>query len=98
MFSCGETLEADISQTVQFEGRIYLLKSEEPFSGILYHNYPNGKKEYETSYKNGKPNGDLIYWYESGNLMRKGQLKDGTPVGRWTYYDSTGQIQEIVDH
>ena len=75
-----------------------MVHSKDPFSGIVYNTYLNGQREYEGEYKNGKPNGLLVYWYEKGNIMRKGTLKDGTPIGRWTIYKEDGSIQETIDH
>jgi len=97
-FSCSEKSEVDISNTIQFEGKIYEIESETPFSGIVYNNYSNGQREYEGSYKNGTPNGSLIYWYENGVTMREGMLENGTPIGRWTYYNPDGSIQKTTDH
>ena len=96
--SCGETAEVDISKTVQFEGKLYLLDSDDPFSGIIYKEYSNGQREYEGSYKKGVPNGALIYYFDNGLIMREGILKNGSPEGRWTYYNSDGSIKEIKDH
>ena len=90
--------QVPISQTIQFEGKIFLLDYEEPFSGIVFNEYPNGQREYEGKYKNGIPNGMLTYWYENGVKKREGILKNGVPVGRWTYYNSDGSVKEIKDH
>ena len=90
--------QVPISQTIQFEGIIFLLDDEEPFSGIVFNEYPNGQREYEGKYKNGIPNGMLTYWYENGVKKREGILKNGVPVGRWTYYNSDGSVKEIKDH
>ena len=97
-YSCAEKLEVHISKSIMFEGRLYMMDSKEPFSGIVYNTYPNGKREYTGEYKNGKPNGLLIYWYENGNKMREGRLKGGTPVGRWIIYKEDGSVQETMDH
>ena len=97
-FSCGEKLEIHISKTVQFEGKIYLLDSDDPFTGILFNEYSNGQREYEGSYKKGVPNGTLIYYFDNGLIMREGIIKNGSPAGRWTYYNSDGSIKEIKDH
>jgi len=97
-FSCGEKLEIHISKTIQFEGKIYLLNEEDPYSGIVFDDYPNGQREYEGLYNNGKPNGNLVYWYENGNIKREGRLKNGSPIGRWTYYKPDGSIQKIIAH
>ena len=39
-FTCGEKSEVHISNTIQFEGKIYRLNEEEPYSGALL-NYEN---------------------------------------------------------
>ena len=97
-FSCENNLQIHISKTVQFEGKIYLLDSDDPFTGILFNEYSNGQREYEGSYKKGVPNGTLIYYFDNGLKMREGILKNGSPAGRWTYYNSDGSIKEIKDH
>ena len=97
-FSCGEKPEVHISKTIQFEGKIYRLNEEEPYSGIVFDEYPNGQREYEGLYKTGKPNGNLVYWYENGSIKREGRLKNGSPIGKWTYYNPDGSIQQITNH
>ena len=97
-FSCGEKVEIHISKTIMFEGKLYGLNSDKPFSGMVFNTYPSGHREYEGEYKNGKPHGYLNYWHENRNKMREGKLKNGIPVGRWTTYKEDGSIQEIIDH
>ena len=91
-------MDVHISNTIMFEGQLYKIDSKNPFSGIVYNTYADGQREYEGQYKDGKPNGLLVYWYENGNKMREGNLKAGTPVGRWTTYKADGSIQETIDH
>ena len=81
-----------------FEGKLYEMDREEPFSGMVYNTYLDGQIEYEGEYKEGQPNGLLIYWYENGNKMREGKLKEGTPVGRWVVYKEDGTVQETIEH
>ena len=81
-----------------FEGKLYKMEEKDPFSGIVFNTYPNGQREYTGEYKDGKPNGLLVYWYEKGVKKREGELKNGVPAGRWTYYNSDGSIKEIKDH
>ena len=97
-FSCGDKIEVHISQTIMFEGRLYKMDSKDPFSGIVYNTYPDGLREYEGEYKDGKPNGLLTYWYNNGNIMREGRLKDGMPIRRWITYKEDGTVQNIMDH
>ena len=96
--SCGEKPEVHISQTIMFEGKLYKMEAKDPFSGIVFNTYPDGQREYTGEYKDGKPNGLLVYWYKNGVKKREGELKNGVPAGRWTYYNSDGSIKEIKDH
>jgi len=95
MVSCSALDEVDIDRTIQFEGKIYKLNSEDPFTGIIYSNYSNGQREFQGQYFKGVPNGELIYYFENGSKMRQGDLKDGVPVGSWTYYNTDGSVKKI---
>lgn len=90
--------EVHLSETIIFEGELFQLESNDPYSGIVYNTYLNGKREYEGKYINGRPNGSLIYWYQSGNKMRHGELKDGIPIGRWNYYNEDGSLNKYIDY
>ena len=68
-----------------FEGKLYELNSDKPFSGMIFNTYPSGLREYEGEYKNGKPNGLLTYWYNNGNKMREGKLKNGIQTNLVTH-------------
>ena len=81
-----------------FEGKLYKIEAEEPFSGMVYNTYPDGQREYEGQYKDGQPNGLLVYWYKNGSKMREGKLKDGIPVGRWITYIEDGSVKKTIDH
>ncbi len=37
-------------------------------------------------------------WADSDKLRYTGQFKDDKPVGRFTYYAKTGQVESILDH
>ena len=74
------------------------MDKDQPFSGLVFNTYSNNQKEYEGEYKNGKPNGNLVYWYENGSINREGRLKNGSPIGRWTYYNLDGSIKKTTDH
>ncbi len=97
-FSCGEKPEIHISKTIIFEGELYKLDYDEPFSGKVYNTYPSGNREYEGEYRRGKPNGLLVYWFDNGNKMREGKLKNGSPIGRWKYYNQEGNLIKTIDH
>ena len=81
-----------------FSGKLYKIDENKPFSEIVYNTYPNGQREYSGEYKNGTPNGSLIYWYDNGKKMREGKLKDGKPLGRWVMYDDAGNIKKYIEN
>ena len=97
-FACDKNIEVHISEMIVFDGKLYKLNSNIPFSGKVYSTYPDSSKQYEGIYKNGKPNGLLIYWHNNGNKMREGNLKNGSPIGRWKYYNENGKIENIIDN
>jgi len=97
-FSCGEKQEISIDETIQFEGKMYLLKEDKPFSGIIYDLYENGQREYQGQYEDGKPNGPLTYYYNNGRIKRTGKVKNGTPIGVWTYYTPEGTIEKTIQY
>ena len=97
-FSCHQKEEVHISNTIMFSEKLYELKQDKPFNGIVYNTYGNGKREYEGVYENGLPDGRLIYWYENGIIKREGELKKGIPIGRWKEYDLDGSLKSQVDH
>ena len=96
--TCDSLEKVHESKTIIFDGALYKIDRSEPFSGIVYNNYPTGQKEYEGTYRLGKPNGLLIYWFENGSRMRKGNLKNGLQIGRWTYFNEDGTVKKIIDY
>ena len=98
IFSCAEKPEVHVSKTIIFSGKLYKIDENEPFTGVVFNTYPNGKREYEGEYKHGVPNGLLIYWFNNGNKMREGKLRNGVPVGRWKEFNMDGSIKLQVDH
>ncbi len=53
--------------------------------------YPNGQKESEGHYKNGKQEGLWTYWRENGQKSREYHFKDGKPEGIQTEWHENGQ-------
>jgi antitoxin component YwqK of YwqJK toxin-antitoxin module len=53
---------------------------EKPFTGVAVWKYPNGQKERETTFRDGKRHGLGTAWYENGQKDRETTVKDGVPV------------------
>ena len=98
LLNCNIPNEINLSDTIMFEGEIYQLNESKPFTGIVYNNYITGEREYEGSYKNGRPHGKIIYWYKNGSKKKEGQLNYGVQIGKWCYYDSIGILRESITY
>jgi hypothetical protein len=46
--------------------------------------FKNGQKEWEGTYKDGKPDGKNTGWYENGQKEREWNFKDGEKDGLWS--------------
>ena len=58
--------------------------------------YKSGQKKEEVKLNNGKQEGKFQTWYESGNVLQIGFLKDGALYGVLTnYYDQIPQQKKI---
>ena len=44
---------------------------------------------------NGKKNGQWTYWYEEGQLERRGMYENGKETGEWTFWYENGQLYMI---
>jgi antitoxin component YwqK of YwqJK toxin-antitoxin module len=53
-----------------------------PFTGVAVKKYPNGKKEGEVTYKDGKMDGLGTSWYENGQEVSGSHLQ-GRQASRW---------------
>ena len=54
--------------------------------------YKNGKPKQEKNYKNGSLNGNLISYWENGNVHTRGQYRKNYRVGTWETYDKKGKL------
>ena len=60
----------------------------------------NGKLHlfFEQRPVDGYKNRLLTSWYENGQMKREETYKDGYRVGKWTYYNEDGSVNEVVEH
>ena len=73
------------------EGIMYLKGSDAPYTGKVYGLYPNGHKEYETDFWNGKKDGIDTAWYENGNKKEEAIWKNGKQDDLQTRWYENGQ-------
>ena len=88
--SCSK--EVPLEQTVVRGEIVYLVNSEEPFTGTTVSYYENGQLKYKENYKDGKLDGLRESYYENGQLRMKANYKDGEADGLFEGYDENGRL------
>jgi TPR repeat protein/antitoxin component YwqK of YwqJK toxin-antitoxin module/RNA polymerase subunit RPABC4/transcription elongation factor Spt4 len=86
-----ETNERITTTTIQIRNGVGFLPNEDvPFTGKYEKYYPNGQKEQEINWKNGKIDGLSTEWYENGQKSSEANWK-GSPNGSMTTWYENGQ-------
>tara|TARA_B110001454_G_scaffold179516_1_gene172771 strand:- start:91 stop:357 length:267 start_codon:yes stop_codon:yes gene_type:complete len=67
-----------------------LKKIENGLNKII--NTQTGRIKLVKHYKNGLVDGEIIYYWDNGQIRLTGQYKEMYRVGIWTNYDSNGDI------
>jgi len=58
--------------------------------GVWKSFYVDGTEWSVGEYDNGVENGEKKVWYPNGKLRYQGDIKNGKPVGTWTFWDEQG--------
>jgi len=66
--------------------------NNQPFNGVGYMSYPNGKLDYEANYKNGVLDGLCRSWYLNGQLVTEGNYKDGKLISEKCWDEEGNEI------
>jgi len=88
VISC--TKEIEVSALEPKDGIFYLKGESEPFTGKAVNKTEEGKLVFESSYKNGKPDGVTKGWNNHGALTFEGHYKDGKENGKFSSYSING--------
>lgn len=75
-----------------FPPLFYRVGEDTPFTGIIYHLYPDGKIHEEEPCKSGRKTGVYKSWHPNGSLESKVGKVDGVTHGRWLEWHDNGQI------
>ena len=57
--------------------------------------YPNGQIEEIWTYRNGKMNGNVLAYFETGILRSEGRMSNDKFIGIWKHYYPDGKIRTI---
>ena len=60
--------------------------------------YKSGKPKQEKNYKNGSLNGNLISYWENGNVHTRGQYRRNYRVGTWETFNKKGKLIHSENH
>ena len=60
--------------------------------------YKSGKPHQEKNYKNGSLNGNLISYWENGNVHTRGQYERNCRIGTWETFDKKGNLIHSEDY
>ena len=88
---CSKPINAD--KLVKRNGVVYLVNSNEPYSGEVFSLYENGQKEYETTYKDGEEDGLWTGWYDNGQKEFEKTYKDGVIISSKCWDEDGNEIQ-----
>ena len=73
------------------DGLKYHPETIELYSGKVFQDQMGNNQEFEGSYKAGKKDGLIIWWYENGHKNCEGTYINGKQIGLWTLWYENGQ-------
>ena len=77
---------------IQMKGT-YLTRKLKKRHGHFTFYFENGMKQSERQYIKNKPVGKWVWWYETGNMKRKGEFnKKGKKIGYWKGWYENGNL------
>ncbi len=93
----GQTVEYNIKMKRFDERQNVLYYKDSPFNGTLIKRYESGVLSSKGSYKDGKADGEWIFYRERiyshySDVKSRGLFKDGKKNGEWTFYSETGKL------
>ncbi len=86
------------SLDLQRDGNYYQKNHMEPFSGVAFEDFPNGKKKSRAEFKNGKLEGKVTIWHNTGEKSSIVNYKNGVRVGKETHWYPTGSLKLEVNY
>ena len=95
---CGGTTEinsesqnVNVEELIERKEIVYLKGTYRGYTGKSYELHPNGQKEMEGKYKDGKQDGLWVWWYENGQKEMEENYKDGKEDGLSVSWYENGQ-------
>ena len=73
----------------RLDGLQYEVNSEEPFTGMMFESYRNGKMEKAVEFRDGRGNGNMFFWHKNGQMRIAKDNRDGKSYT--TFWHENGQ-------
>lgn len=86
----GQKKAPMVELDLQPDGNYYQRYHQEPFTGVAFEDYKNGKKKSKAEFKNGKLNGKVTTWHKTGEKSTLVNYKNGIVTGTETHWYDTG--------
>ncbi len=86
------------AQTIKSENGVYVTNTGELYTGLLTNSDENGVKKSEITIKDGKPDGESVYFYANGKVMETGNYKAGLKAGLWIRFNESGNKTAIANY
>ena len=67
-------------------------------SYITYYPEEDSVVKSKKEYKNGKIDGESVFYYKDGQLSYSKMYNSGAPTGKWEYFHSNGQLSQTGKH
>lgn len=77
------------------DGLRYEQGASKAFTGIMVRLYPNGSKQADIHYVNGKAHGGAVFYDRDGNVEAQGEFCDGEKDGGWFFYKQNQKIADV---
>jgi len=68
----------------------------EKLNGKYEYYHSNGRLKFYTYYVDDRRHGEYCEFYETGELWKKGQMKDDYKDGVWIFYGRSGEIEDSM--
>lgn len=101
-FMIMPNLEAQVKKKIQFyeldiiKGLYYQPNTIDPYTGLGFQEYPNGKKQMEVQIKDGRVHGKVKEWGRSGKKVFEAEYVNGVQVGKEEQWYSDGFNKILV--
>lgn len=88
--------EAVSANPTEANVKVYLDEEGKPYTGTLVQNYSNGRTKCELNIVNGLIQGEVKFYYETGEMHEVGVYKDGMRQGTWMEYSKEGKVKGVA--